>query len=95
MIQLLLLHGYSTTSSVSLSLILLSLTHSLLAFKSPSHLLKLAIAHAIAQSTVLATHETAAANLLSSPITLSIPQQLASSGIIKMRRRVALRLTGK
>lgn len=64
-------------------------------FKSPSHLLKLAIAHAIAQSTVLAVHETASFNLLSSPNTLSIPLQLATNGIIKMKRRVALRLTGQ
>lgn len=66
-----------------------------IAFKSPSHLLKLAIAHAIAQSTVLAVHESASSDLLSSPTTLSIPLQLASSGVIKMRRRVALRLTGQ
>ncbi|KAG8760594.1 hypothetical protein FRC14_002596 [Serendipita sp. 396] len=64
-------------------------------FKSPSHLLKLAIAHAIAQSTVLSTHETASSNLLSSTDTLSIPLQLASSGVIKMKRRNALRLTGQ
>ncbi|CCA75160.1 related to RMD8-Cytosolic protein required for sporulation [Serendipita indica DSM 11827] len=64
-------------------------------FKSPSHLLKLAIAHAIAQSTVLSTHETASSNLLSSPLTQSILTQLTTSGIIKMKRRVALRLTGQ
>ncbi|KAG8797849.1 hypothetical protein FRC17_007633, partial [Serendipita sp. 399] len=64
-------------------------------FKSPSHLLKLAIAHAIAQSTVLSTHETASSNLLSSTDTLAVPLQLASSGVIKMKRRNALKLTGR
>ncbi|KAF7308667.1 DUF155 domain-containing protein [Mycena chlorophos] len=62
--------------------------------KSRSHLLKLSIAHALAQSTLLARYETTAQRVLSSPLTLSIPKQLATSGALKLRRREALQLTG-
>lgn len=65
------------------------------ALKSRSHLLKLSIAHALAQSTLLAHYETIAQRVLSSPATLSIPRQLAESGGLKMRRHEALRLTGR
>ncbi|KAG6918387.1 hypothetical protein DXG01_014788 [Tephrocybe rancida] len=62
--------------------------------KSRSHLLKLSIAHALAQSTLLARYETTAQQVLSSPLALSIPSQLAVSGELKLRRRDALKLTG-
>lgn len=66
-----------------------------IAFKSHSHLLKLSIAHAIAQSTLLARYETKAQAVISDPATISIPQQLASTGELKLRRRDALKLTGR
>lgn len=63
--------------------------------KSRSHLLKLSIAHALAQSTLLARYETTAQQVLSSPLTISIPKQLAKSGVLKLRRHEALKLTGR
>ncbi|KAJ7623471.1 hypothetical protein FB45DRAFT_925760 [Roridomyces roridus] len=62
--------------------------------KSRSHLLKISIAHALAQSTLLAHYETNAQRVLSSPLALSIPQQLAVSGALKLKRHDALKLTG-
>ncbi|KAJ7035650.1 hypothetical protein C8F04DRAFT_1098024 [Mycena alexandri] len=62
--------------------------------KSRSHLLKLSISHALAQSTLLAHYETNAQRVLSSPLTLSIPNQLATSGALNLRRHDALKLTG-
>lgn len=64
-------------------------------FKSPSHLLKLSVAHALAQSTLLAAYETTAQRVLSDPRTLAIPKQLAVSGALQLKRRDALRLTGR
>ncbi|KIK93371.1 hypothetical protein PAXRUDRAFT_829055 [Paxillus rubicundulus Ve08.2h10] len=64
-------------------------------FKSPSHLLKLSVSHALAQSTLLATYETTASRVLSDPLTLSIPRQLVQSGALSLKRRDALRLTGR
>jgi uncharacterized Rmd1/YagE family protein len=58
-------------------------------------LLKLSIAHALAQSTLLARYETTAQQVLSSPLTMSIPRQLAESGVLKLRRHEALKLTGR
>lgn len=69
--------------------------HDFFTFKSPSHLLKLSVAHALAQSTLLAHYESVASSVLSSPSTVSIPRQLASSGAINLKRRDAMRLTGK
>ncbi|THU93627.1 DUF155-domain-containing protein [Dendrothele bispora CBS 962.96] len=63
--------------------------------KSHSHLLKLSISHALAQSTLLAHFETSVQAVLSSPSTLSIPTQLARSGALQLKRREALKLTGK
>src|ERR1700730_6339566 len=54
-----------------------------LALKSNSHLLKLSIAHALAQSTLLAHYEANVALVLTSPLTLSIPTQLAQSGVLQ------------
>ncbi|KAG5646754.1 hypothetical protein DXG03_002440 [Asterophora parasitica] len=63
--------------------------------KSRSHLLKLSIAHALAQSTLLAHYETTAQRVLSSPLARAIPVQLAISGKLQLRRRDALKLTGR
>lgn len=63
--------------------------------KSTSHLLKLSIAHAFAQSTTLARYETNAQRVLSAPETVAIPRMLARTGALKLRRRAALRITGK
>ena len=68
---------------------------SALALKSRSHLLKLSISHALAQSTLLAHYETNAQRVLSSPIARSIPQQLALSGGLQLPRHDALKLTGR
>jgi uncharacterized Rmd1/YagE family protein len=65
------------------------------ALKSRSHLLKLSISHALAQSTLLAHYETNAQRVLSSPLALSIPKQLAGSGALQLRRHEALKLTGR
>ncbi|KZT04460.1 DUF155-domain-containing protein [Laetiporus sulphureus 93-53] len=64
-------------------------------FKTRSHLLKLSVAHALAQSTLLAHYETHANRILSSKDTMSIPQQLASTGALALSRKEALRLTGR
>ena len=64
-------------------------------FKTHSHLLQLSVAHALAQSTLLAHYESLAARILSSPQTRSIPQQLASTGVLALKRKDALRLTGR
>ncbi|TFK21139.1 DUF155-domain-containing protein [Coprinopsis marcescibilis] len=63
--------------------------------KSRSHLLKLSIAHALAQSTLLARYETLAQRTLSSPLATSIPRQMALSGSLQLRRHEALKLTGR
>lgn len=63
--------------------------------RSHSHFLKLSIAHALAQSTLLARYETGAARVLAAPETVAIPRQLAQSGKLALRRRDALRLTGE
>ncbi|EMD35503.1 hypothetical protein CERSUDRAFT_116241 [Gelatoporia subvermispora B] len=64
-------------------------------FKTHSHLLKLSVAHALAQSTLLAHYESHAHHILSSKDTTSIPQQLASTGALALSRTAALRLTGR
>ncbi|PIL23433.1 hypothetical protein GSI_14744 [Ganoderma sinense ZZ0214-1] len=64
-------------------------------FKTHSHLLQLSVAHALAQSTLLAHYESLATRILSSPQTRSIPQQLASTGVLALKRKDALRLTGR
>ena len=67
----------------------------LLAFKSHSHLLKLSIAHALAQSTLLAHYESVSSLVLADPHTTAIPRRLAQTGELALRRRDALKLTGK
>ncbi|KAH9899307.1 DUF155-domain-containing protein [Cubamyces lactineus] len=64
-------------------------------FKTHSHLLQLSVAHALAQSTLLAHYETLAHRILSSPRTRSIPAQLASTGVLALSRKDALKLTGR
>ncbi|GAB1524005.1 Sad1-interacting factor 3 [Rhizoctonia solani] len=66
-----------------------------LAFKSSSHLLKLSLAHALAQSTLLAHYETIAQVVLAAPSVTALPKQLADSGELKLRRGEALKLTGR
>lgn len=75
--------------------LLLSINPTSPALKSRSHLLKLSIAHALAQSTLLAHYETSAQRVLSSTLARSIPEQLAASGALRLRRREALKLTGR
>ena len=67
----------------------------LLAFKSHSALRTLSVAHALAQSTLLARYETVADSILSSPQTTSIPTQLALNGTLSLSRKEALKLTGR
>ena len=90
-------HAYTTTSSVCglAPRIHHPRSSCAVAFKSPSHLLKLAVAHAISQSTLLVSYEVVADAMLDDPLTVSIPRQLAEKGEIKLKRRVALRLTGQ
>lgn len=71
-----------------------SLTRSV-AFKTHSHLLQLSVAHALAQSTLLAHYETLAHRILSAPSTRSIPTQLALTGVLALPRKDALKLTGR
>jgi uncharacterized Rmd1/YagE family protein len=62
-------------------------------FRAPNHLLKLSLAHAIAQSTKLSVFEESMQRTLE--LTSHIPKELASSGELKLKRREALRLTGR
>ncbi|EJU02183.1 DUF155-domain-containing protein [Dacryopinax primogenitus] len=62
-------------------------------FKSHSHLLKLSLAHAIAQSTKLSLFEASTSDTLSS--SLPIPRLLASTGRLVLSRKQALRMTGR
>jgi len=67
----------------------------LAALKSRSHLLKLSIAHALAQSTLLAHYESSASQVLLNSSTMRIPKELASTGTLSLTRGDALRLTGR
>ncbi|CDW97898.1 hypothetical protein [Sporisorium scitamineum] len=62
-------------------------------FRAPNHLLKLSLAHAIAQSTKLSVFEERMQATLE--LTSHIPKEMASSGELKLKRREALRLTGR
>lgn len=53
------------------------------------------MAHALAQSTLLARYETLAHAILSSEETTSIPHHLALTGSLKINRTEALKITGK
>ncbi|PWN26926.1 DUF155-domain-containing protein, partial [Jaminaea rosea] len=62
-------------------------------FRAPNHLLKLSLAHAVAQSTKLSVFEESMQRTLE--LTSHIPKELASSGELRLKRREALRLTGR
>ena len=62
-------------------------------FRTSNHLLKLSLAHAIAQSTKLSVFEESMQRTLE--LTSHIPKELASSGELKLKRREALKLTGR
>lgn len=62
-------------------------------FRASNHLLKLSLAHAIAQSTKLSVFEESMQQTLE--LTSHIPKELASSGELNLKRREALRLTGR
>lgn len=68
---------------------------SYLALKYHSVLLTISVAHALAQSTLLARYETLAHTILSSEETTSIPTHLALTGKLKLNRTEALKITGK
>jgi uncharacterized Rmd1/YagE family protein len=67
----------------------------LTALKSRSHLLKLSIAHALAQSTLLSYYESLTDKTLSSSETMAIPNQLAALGALKLKRREAMKVIGR
>lgn len=62
-------------------------------FRTSNHLLKLSLAHAIAQSTKLSVFEESMQRTLE--LTSHIPRELASSGELKLKRIEALKLTGR
>ncbi len=62
-------------------------------FTSSSHLLKLSVSHAIAQSTKLSVYETVMQESLSS--TSSFPKELATTGHLSLGRKEALKMTGR
>lgn len=82
-------HASTTTCSVS-ALCLFPLTP---AFKSRSHLFKLSLAHAIAQSTKLSVYESVMQESLA--LTSSFPKELAVTGHLQMNRIDALKMTGR
>ncbi|KAL1405997.1 Sad1-interacting factor 3 [Vanrija albida] len=62
-------------------------------FKSRSHLFKLSLAHAIAQSTKLSFYESVMQESLA--LTSSFPKELAVTGHLQMNRIDALKMTGR
>ncbi|RXK37874.1 cytoplasmic protein [Tremella mesenterica] len=62
-------------------------------FKSHSHLFKLSIAHAVAQSTKLSIYEGVMQESLS--LTSSFPKELSTTGHLQLGRRDALKMTGR
>lgn len=65
------------------------------AFKTHSHLLKLSVSHAFAQSTLLSYYESLSARILSNPEIVSIPKRMAMEGGLKLKRVEALKMTGR
>ena len=61
-------------------------------FREPNHLLKLSLAHAIAQSTKLSEFEESMHKTLE--LTSHIPRELAQTGELRVSRRGALRMSG-
>ncbi|KIJ28176.1 hypothetical protein M422DRAFT_76855 [Sphaerobolus stellatus SS14] len=64
-------------------------------FKARSHLVSLSVAHALAQSTLLAHYETIASSVLLHQVTTRIPKELATTGSLSLTRGDALKLTGR
>jgi len=65
-------------------------------FRSHTHLLKLSLSHALAQSVLLAHYETQTHFTLSNSKAVEIPKILAQTGSLKgLGRKEALKLTGK
>ncbi|WVW79325.1 hypothetical protein I302_101293 [Kwoniella bestiolae CBS 10118] len=62
-------------------------------FKSHSHLFKLSLAHAIAQSNKLSIYESVMQETLS--LTASFPKELSTTGHLQLTRREALKMTGR
>lgn len=62
-------------------------------FRAPNHLLKLSLAHAIAQSTKLSEFEESMHHTLE--LTSHIPKELAQTGELHVSRRGALRMSGQ
>lgn len=62
-------------------------------FVSHSHLLKLSVSHAIAQSTKLSIYENSMQEFSTS--TASLPKELATTGHLQLNRREALTMTGR
>jgi len=63
------------------------------AFKSHSHLFKLSLAHAIAQSTKLSIFESVMQESLA--LTSSFPKELSTTGHLQLSRKGALKMTGR
>ena len=63
------------------------------AFKSHSHLFKLSLAHAIAQSTKLSIYESTMQESLA--LTSSFPKELSMTGHLHLERKEALKITGR
>ncbi|WFD31127.1 Sad1-interacting factor 3 [Malassezia sp. CBS 17886] len=61
-------------------------------FRAPNHLLKISLAHAIAQSTKLSEFEESMRRTLE--LTSHIPRELAQTGELRVNRRGALRMSG-
>ncbi|RSH95283.1 hypothetical protein EHS25_000370 [Saitozyma podzolica] len=62
-------------------------------FKSHSHLFKLSLSHALAQSTKLSVYEATMQESLS--LTSSFPKELSTTGHLQLNRREALKMTGR
>ncbi|WVQ81210.1 hypothetical protein IAT38_003332 [Cryptococcus sp. DSM 104549] len=62
-------------------------------FKSRSHLFKLSLAHAIAQSNKLSIYESIMQETLA--VTASFPKEMSTTGHLQLTRREALKMTGR
>lgn len=85
---------YNDFFSESLQIISESCFQPVAAFKTHSHLLKLSVSHALAQSTLLSYYESLSARILSHPEIMSIPKRMAMEGGLKLKRAEALKMTG-
>ena len=88
------IRGSTTICSVSAaSSIAARISDHYLAFKSHSHLFKLSLAHAVAQSTKLSIYEAVMQESLA--LTSSFPKELSTTGHLELNRRDALKMTGR